>query len=153
MGKEKILRKVKLSDIKSTRVSRYYWKSKLKNLTQSIKKDGYSPEKHNKRIILMTWGKSVAPSYVNTIKNKQYSIWDGHHRVKVLKEIHPPDYEIEVEIRQVYYGLKILLGILTLGIVVGVIWLLFSSIWILLVALTWGILREIKYHLTHRIKK
>ena len=153
MAKQKIIRKVKLSDIKSTRVSRHYWKSKLKNLTKSIKKDGYSPDKHNKRIVLMTWGKSVAPSYINTIKDTKYNIWDGHHRVKVLKEMHPPDYEVEVEIRQVYYGVKLLVGALMLGIVVGVIWLLFSNIWILLVVLTWGILREIKSNLNQRRKK
>jgi hypothetical protein len=149
MAKKRIIKKVKLSEIKS-RMVRWHNKDKVKNLTASIQGGGYSPEKYNKRIVLMTWGKSIAPSYVNTIKDKEYSIWDGHHRVKALKSLYPPDHEIEVEIKQVHYGVKLLTSLLMLGIVFGVLWIFFTNIWILLVVVVWGILRETKHHLNKK---
>ena len=158
MGKDIILKKVKLSDIKTGRL-RYYNGSKVKRLVNSIKGGGYSPKTHGSRIVLAHWGASVAPTFINTIKDKQFSIVDGHHRVKTLKSLYPPDYEVEVEIRQVSHNIKIGIIIGVLIVLLGVLWLIMSNWWIILLVLFLGIILEtrqqslIKRNQRNKIKK
>jgi hypothetical protein len=84
-------------------------------LRNSIKDNGYDSEKY-KPII-------VSKSY-----NDYYIIYDGHHRVFILKELYDGDYEVDVEVEPI---LRYLITLLFLPIIFLFIYIIkFISIFI-----------------------
>ncbi len=138
MAKGKKIKHVSLDEIVVN--NKFFIPYRLNKLRKSIAEHGYDPIKFNTRIILWEWHESLeSRTPIITILNKKGGIFDGNHRVKVLKEMYPPDKKVEVEIRYMKQPTMYLIYFFFLLAGIFAFWVVFSSWWTLLIAVVLGV--------------